>query len=76
MSENNPKPSKKQINKNELFLKESKLRLYDIFRTRKFWKLEARKIVGDPDHYYDDREEEHHERPHVDDDDLSFDDEC
>jgi len=54
MSTNNSKLSKKQINKNELFLKESELRLYDIFRTRKFWKLESQEIVGDPNHYYDD----------------------
>ena len=46
--------SKKIISKNKEFLEKSSLRLYDIFRTKKFWKLEAQEIKGDPDHYYDD----------------------
>ena len=46
--------SKSQIDKNKRFLKESEPRICDIFRTRKFWKLEAQEIVGDPDHYCDD----------------------
>ena len=46
--------SEKIISKNKEFLEKSSPRLYDIFRTRKFWKLEAQGIKGDPDHYYDD----------------------
>jgi len=33
--------SEKIISKNKEFLEKSSQRLYDIFRTRKFWKLEA-----------------------------------
>ena len=46
--------SEKIKQRNNRFLIESKERLYDTFRTRKFWKTEARGIIGDPDHYYDD----------------------